>query len=343
MSQLQGNPTVWLVDSTLRDGEQAPGVAFSLSHKLAISRCLAQAGVPELEIGTPAMGRAEMEAIRAVIGLGLRCRLTAWCRMRTEDVDRAAECGLQAVHVSVPVSSIQLRALGKTPAWALERIATLVAYARSRFAFVSVGAQDASRAAPGFLTRCARLARLARADRFRLADTVGVWNPFQVQKVICRLRNAEPELALGFHAHNDLGMATANSLAAVLAGADSVDVTVNGLGERAGNAPLEELVMALRLTTQRSCGVDPQAFRGLSELVAEAACRPLGPSKPITGRDAFRHESGIHVHALLADRRTYEPFAPESVGRGPSEVVLGKHSGRAARQYLSCTQVQTLS
>jgi homocitrate synthase NifV len=210
----------------------------------------------------------------------------------------------------------------------------MVALARGRFGFVSVGAQDASRAAPSFLARCAQAARQAGADRFRLADTVGVWNPFQAHAVLLDLGTRCRGLALGFHGHDDLGMATANTLAAAVAGASCVDVTVNGLGERAGNAPLEEVAMALQLTLGKGCGVDTARLAELSALVAQASGRVLAVNKPITGDGVFRHESGIHVRGLLADRRTYEPFGAEMVGHRETEIVLGKHSGAAAVKHV---------
>ena len=186
------------------------------------------------------------------------------------------------------------------------------------------------------MKKFAHIAQQAGADRLRLADTAGTWNPQQVSALFTRLRQSVPGMTLGFHGHNDLGMATANSLAALASGASSVDVTVNGLGERAGNAPLEQVVMAVQVSLGESCGIATESLSSLCRRVARYARRPIPPHQPVTGRHIFEHESGIDVHGLLRDRRTYEPFLPAQVGAPTAAFVLGQHSGTAAvRHFLA--------
>ncbi len=327
-----------LVDTTLRDGEQAAGVAFSVEEKKTIAAKLAAIGISEIEVGTPAAGDEEMQAIREIVEMNLPVRLTGWCRANQYDIDCAHACGLSSVHISLPSSSIHMRVLGKSKTWVLDQIRELTVSARRHFKFVSVGLQDASRADMDFILEMIDLARDLQVHRIRLADTVGVWDPIQTYQTIQKVRARAGSMKIGFHAHNDLGMATANTLAAVRAGADAVDVTVNGLGERAGNACLDEVVMACRVSLGRDCGVETQELVPLAVLVETASGRALPLNKPITGHSVFLHESGIHVHALLRDREAYEPFDPGSVGQAGSEIVLGKHSGRTALRHILSKQ-----
>ena len=297
-----------LVDTTLRDGEQTAGVVFSNREKLRIARMLDNMGVHQIEAGIPVMGGDEKQVIKEIASYGLQASIMAWNRANLEDIKHSIDCGVDAVAVSISTSDIHITHKLKTSRqWVLEHMARAVEFAKKNNLYVSVNAEDASRSDMDFLVEFARQGREAGADRLRFCDTIGVLDPFKTYEIISDLI-AKTGMDIEMHMHNDFGMATANSLAGLKAGARFIGVTVNGLGERAGNAALEEVAMALKHLFNVNLGVNTRDFRNLCEYVARASGRQLYPSKPIVGSNTFAHESGIHADGVLKDPSTYEVF-----------------------------------
>ncbi|NLE73072.1 MAG: homocitrate synthase [Actinobacteria bacterium] len=319
-------PRVDIDDTTLRDGEQTAGVVFANDEKLRIAKLLDEVGVHQIEAGIPTMGGAEKEAVAKIAALDLNCSILAWNRAVVDDIKASLECGVDAVAVSMSSSDIHIEhKLRTNREWVLDSIKTAVEFAKNHNLYVSVNAEDASRTDMEFLLTFARTARDAGADRLRFCDTLGIMDPFNTFvriKTIIDVTGMDVEM----HTHNDFGMATANAIAGIKAGARFVNTTVNGLGERAGNAALEELVMTLKYVEGMDLRLNTGKFRELSEYVANASGRPIPTWKPIVGANLFIYESSSRVAGVLEDAASYEVFSPEAVGL-KRRFVMGKYSG----------------
>ena len=339
--------TILIFDTTLRDGEQSPGCSMNLEEKLRVAAQLEALGVDIIEAGFAIASEGDFEAVTEVAKQCRRATVASLARANAADIERAWAAVRHAVkpriHTFIATSPLHMRVkLGKSPEEVLEAIRASVTHARNLCPDVEWSAEDATRSDPDFLARAIETAIQAGARTINLPDTVGYATPetygAMFRDMVNRVPNAD-QAVFSTHCHNDLGLAVANTLAAVMAGARQVESTVNGIGERAGNAAIEEIVMALKVRHDvmpyRTNAVSTEITRA-SRLVSGITGFPVQPNKAIVGANAFAHESGIHQDGMLKDASTYEIMTPESVGLSESNLVLGKHSGRAAfRQKLA--------
>jgi len=341
MTILEEKSRVLIFDTTLRDGEQCPGATMALHEKVQIAEILDKMGVDIIEAGFPVASNGDFEAVRAISQLVKNSAVCGLARASRTDIDRAAEALKPAkrsrIHTFISTSPLHMKhKLQMEPEAVHEAVIDSVSHARNLCDDVEWGVEDATRSEPDFLCRCAESAIKAGAATINIADTVGYTLPDEFAALISDLLERVPGMdtvRLAVHCHDDLGMATANSLAAVRAGARQVECTINGLGERAGNASLEEIVMGL--ATRRDAmpfptHIDTQFLTEASRLVASITGFVVPPNKAIVGSNAFAHESGIHQHGVISHRGTYEIINPRSVGAVGTQLVMGKHSGRHA-------------
>lgn len=328
IKNLKTGKEIFVVDTTLRDGEQTAGVVFANEEKIAIASMLSDLGVDQLEVGIPTMGGDEKEAIKSIVKRNLKSSIMAWNRAVIKDVEQSIDCGVDAVAISISVSDIHIKHKLKTSReWVLDSMVKSVEFAKKNGLYVSVNGEDASRADRDFLVEFIEVAKQAGADRFRYCDTVGVMEPFKINEDIKYIYE-KTKFDIEMHTHDDFGMATANAIAGILGGASHVGVTVNGLGERAGNAALEEVLMSLMFVYDYGGSVDTKMFREVSEYVSRASGRVLPAWKAIVGDNMFAHESGIHADGAIKNPKNYEAFDPGIVGL-ERQIVIGKHSGKA--------------
>lgn len=321
-----------LYDTTLRDGEQTPGVSFTVEDKVEIALLLEECGIGEIEAGFPAISSEEKEAVKAVSKATSKAKVLCLCRVLKSDVDLALSCDVDGVIIFAPSSDIHLKWKLKMDAEdILKCAADVVEYAKSHGVFIQFTCEDATRTPLERLLRFYRAVINHGADRIGVADTVGCITPSGMRFLISELSKSLNK-PIAVHCHNDFGLATANTLAAYEAGATALSVSINGLGERCGNAALEEVALALHCLYGVELNLDFKKLIKLSNRVAEITGLRPWPLKPIVGSHAFTHESGIHVAAVLENPFTYEPYSPRILGVDRS-IKFGKHSGTKAIIY----------
>ncbi|MFP4005997.1 MAG: 2-isopropylmalate synthase [Candidatus Hadarchaeia archaeon] len=323
------NKLIKVLDTTLRDGEQTPGVALSPEEKLEIAKELDEVGVDMIEAGSAVTSTGEREGIKLIANEGLDTEISSYARGVKSDIDSALECGVDAVHLVIPVSDLHMKKkLEKSREEVKEMARKTTRYAVDHGLTVELSGEDATRADRSFLKEVLNIGEEEGAERFCICDTVSMMMPEQIYDLFSEFSKFA-DIPISVHCHDDFGVAVANSLAGIRAGAEEVHVTVNGLGERAGNAALEEVALAISEFYDYRTNIKLEGLYDLSELVEKYTGIPIPPTKAVTGTNAFAHETGIHAHGVLSEAKTYEPISPETVGQ-KRRLVFGKHTGRHA-------------
>lgn len=319
-----------VLDTTLRDGEQTPGVSLNIEQKLLIAEALDKLGVDIIEAGTAIASEGDFKAIKEISNAGLNAEICSFARIKKIDIDAATDADADSIFMVAPSSEIHISSKfpGKSEDDVIEMSVEAVEYAKERGLIVEFGAEDASRAKLEFIKRLFKAVVDAGADRLTFADTVGVLTPEKAENIMKEL-TSEFNVPIAIHCHDDFGFATVNTVFAVKGGASEFHATVNGIGERAGNAALEEVVIALEVLYNIKTKINKKNIYNVSKLVEKLTKVSIPPNKAIVGENAFTHESGIHTSAILRNASTYEPITPEMVGR-TRHIVLGKHAGRAS-------------
>ncbi|MDC7238893.1 MAG: hypothetical protein PQJ50_00900 [Spirochaetales bacterium] len=318
------------MDSTLREGDQTPGVVLSRDEKVLIAESLVSAGIKDLEAGIPAMGQDEIRLLKDLSRLD--ARIICWCRAHKDDVEGALLAGTGAVHISLPVSDCLLDTMGYSWNRVIDQVGEWGRVLRGSADFLSIGAMDASRCSTEKLKEFASAAYRAGFGRLRLADTLGLARPRMIEEWAAELTDYRD--ILEFHGHNDFGMAVANSLTALEHGFSAVSMTLLGLGERAGNAPLEEVLLGAGNLLGMNTGVNLEEVVRIARMTAAFCKLDIPPNKPLLGDRINSHESGIHVAGLNKNPLSFKPYDPEPLGGAPQTIVWGRHSGRHSARSL---------
>jgi isopropylmalate/homocitrate/citramalate synthase len=317
---------VIVYDSTLRDGEQTPGISFSLQQKVKIAHMLDEIGVPEIEAGFPAVSENELRSVKEICSMGLDAKILSLSRITKCDIDACVDAGVDMVLLFIATSDIHLKYKFKKPReFIFDKVQEGLDYCKQRGIKASMSAEDGTRTELDFLIQVYKKAEEAGAVRLGITDTVGCASPEAITHIVSSVKK-EVKLPLGLHLHNDYGLVLPNAIAGVKAGATALTTTVNGIGERAGNLPLEQFATAMKYVYGNDLGIKCERLTEICDLVAEYSGLPRQRNQPLVGPNVFAHESGIHVAAILECPLTYESIPPEAVGN-KRHILMGKHTG----------------